>query len=177
MNESCHIWMLWWWWISHGTYEWVTSHMNESYHIWMLRDDSQGYSHIIYHWVTSHIAEPRHARACHVTYVFNGLLFPGRSHITYETSWHMWMGRVLYARVMPHMKYQSRTLQDVVTSYINETCHIWMKPIIYRWNLSHINESRDTFIRIYHISAKTTSGICNESCHTSTRPGRWHKCE
>ena len=39
-------------WLSHVTYEWVTSHIIESRHIWM--------NHVTYAWVTWHLNKSRH---------------------------------------------------------------------------------------------------------------------
>jgi len=159
--ESWHIWM------SHDTYEWVTSRMNKSCHIWM--------SHVTCEWAMSHVNEScKHMKeSCHIW----------MSHVTYEwamshmnESCHIWMSHVTYEWAMSHMNeschiWMSHVTYEWVMSHIGESCHIWMSHDAYEWVMTHMNESchiwrsHVTYGWMSHVTHEWVMSHMNESCH------------
>jgi len=139
MNESCHVWM------SHVTYDWVTSHMNESCHIWMARISS---AHLMScQCVTPHVNESCHVPMSHVPFMYPRVI----SH--FFNVWHdssLIVKRDLhkneschisiYQRVTPpffwsQLAFELGCVTVMVSAVLGELC-VW-----HEWVLSHIHES------------------------------------
>ena len=140
MTELCHIWM------SHVTYDWVTSFMNASYHIWM--------SHVTY--VMSHTCTGSAAARSNMTYKWivsstNELRHMWRRHVTYA---HRICGSTESRPMMPTTHHCNTSLPTpgLLRVHFNTLlqCH---NPLLHHCNTSLVAS-------LQHLSAKARSFVC-----------------
>jgi len=105
-------------WMSHVTYEWVTSHVNESCHVWM--------GHVTHDWVMSHTYINSQVRL--ECWDYNGM-----SHMNESC----WMSHVTHEWVM--LLWISHFAFEWVTSRVNESCHTCMSYVTHTHPHTHIN--------------------------------------
>jgi len=94
-------------WMSHGTYEWVMSHMSASCHAW-IQDGCAWSSVSTYEWVMARMNDSRHIRMSHVTHEYvlsriTGCVLREAVSLRTNESHHIWMSRVTYEWVKSHM--------------------------------------------------------------------------
>jgi len=149
MNESWHTWM------SHGTHEWVMSHMNLCVcHTWMC--------HVTHECVMSHMNVSCHTWMCHVTHTH-------MCHVTHVNKvYHAYRSYVTHT----HMTCHTHTVQvsvavssivtvmsHIIATHMNESCHILLR---HTW-MSHVTRYCDTHEWVMSHIIETHM---NESCHT-----------
>ena len=144
MNESWHTWM------SHGTHEWVMSHMNLCVcHTWMC--------HVTHECVMSHMNVSCHTWMCHVTHTH-------MCHVTHVNKvYHAYRSYVTHT----HMTCHTHTVQvsvavssivtvmsHIIATHMNESCHTllrhtWMSHVTHHWDthewvMSHTHDVSHT---------------------------------
>jgi len=103
--------------VSHGTREWVMSHMIESWHIWM--------SHVTYEWVTAHVTESWHKWMSHVTHRCKGTTWAAITRLTW----------------MSHVTYVCATVRQCFS--LAPQTHNLLCPLLKSWNFPlHSSDSR-----------------------------------
>jgi len=173
-------------WMSHGTYEWVMSHMNESCHIWLshvIHSCHIWMSHGTYKWVMVHMNESRHTCMSHGTYewvmvrtsVLRSTMRRSFIKIYIDEPWYIWTSHGTYEWVMVHIneswciwmshgtyKWVMVIYQSVMI-HMHESRHIWMRHGASEWVLAHMNGS--WYIWMSHGAHEWVMVYMNESCH------------
>jgi len=109
--------------MSHGTYEWVMTHINESWHIWM--------SHGTHQWVMAHMNGSWHILSTRSRWC------APKTHM--NESWHTSMSHgiccLLVADGVPRRQF---CLQLRCKPLFHESWHIWMSHGTYQWVMAYV---------------------------------------
>lgn len=124
INESHSIWM------SHITYERVTSHKNEICHILVRR--------VTYEWVMANV----NASLRIILVMFEkDMSHANESRHRFKQPCRIWMSHVtMFHTWMSHITYERHVTYKWVVSPMNFSCHIWMSSVLCSRVMSHMHK-------------------------------------